>query len=179
MNNRFNNILSYFTKDIKDIRELVFYKQIKYNNGIKIFYKDKLILIYNIHYYYCYNYINNIFKSPSLKYIYKSKISYYSKSNNKTLYYKNNDTFNINNPNYINFYYLYNKYLNKIRFHYSIDGEELLFTYIIYYKNYKYIRTRNNKNIKLKFTSAQILIPNKYELDYYCKFFNIYLFIHN
>jgi hypothetical protein len=172
MNNRFNNILSYFTKDIKDIRELVFYKQIKYNIGIKIFYKDKLI--YNINYYYCYNYINNILKSNSLKYIYKSNISYYSKSNKKKLYYTKNDTLNINNPNYIKFYYLYNKYLNKIRFHYSIDSEELLFTYIIYYKNYKYIRTRNNKDIKLKFTSAQILIPNKYELDYYCKFFNLY-----
>jgi hypothetical protein len=29
-----------------------------------------------------------------------------------------------------------------------------------------------------KFTSLQILIPNKYELQYYCKFFNLY-FINN
>ena len=176
-----NNILSYFIKDIKDATELAFYKQINHNTIIKIFYKDTLIYMFNE---YCYNYIINIIKSRDYKFISKSNISYdYINYPFKYLYYKNDAKIKDNtSPNSILFNFKYNKYLNKTYFYYTRNNKTLLILLIIYYKKYKYIINYNRCkyiiNIDMyisinKFTSPQILIPNKYELDYYCKFFNI------
>jgi hypothetical protein len=66
--------------------------------------------------------------------------------------------------------------LKKINFKYISDSKYLLHIYIIYFNGYKYIINYNgNLMYRIhKFTSQYILIPNKYELQYYCKFFNIY-----
>ena len=158
MNNRFNNILSYFTKDIKDATERAFYKKIT-NYFIKILYKDKLL--YEIHKDYCNNFIRNISKSPALKYILKSNIAYDYITKVKYLYYKNDNKIKNYNPN------LNNTCLFNIR-----DNKTLLTIKIIYSNRFKYIIIFNlHKN---NFTSPHILISNKYELDYYCKLFNLY-----
>jgi hypothetical protein len=165
MNNQHNNILSYFIKDIKDATELAFYKQINHNNSIHIIYKDKKLYKISINNY-SWNYIHDIIKHSALKYIHKSNMSYNYKNNIKTLYYESNNnsiTFRFN---------IYNKYLKKKEFNYQIKRKSLLYVYISHYKEYKYIRMYAiSAN---KFTSLHILIPNKYELQYYCKFFNLY-----
>jgi hypothetical protein len=169
MNNSNNNILSYFIKDIKDATELAFYKQVNYYNFIQIFYKDKkLYELFN----YCYNYLNNIIKHSSLKYIRKSNISYDYTNKNKALYYKNDTKILNYNPNNITYYFTYTKYLNKTSLYYFINNTYCIFLSISYYKKYKYIM--NSTISTNKFTSPLILIPNKYELQYYCKFFNLY-----
>jgi hypothetical protein len=171
-----NNILSYFIKDIKDATELAFYKQINNKNIIQILYKDQILYKINNH---CYNYIKNIIKHIFLKYICKSNISYDYLNNIKTVYYKNDtkikDTFS--NSNSIKFQYtynIYNKFLNKTRIYYC-NNINCIFLTIFYSKKYKYIMINLSTTI---FTSPQILIPNKYELQYYCKFFNLY-FVNN
>ncbi len=175
--NQSNNILSYFIKDIKDAKELAFYKQKNHNTIINILYKDKLI--YKIDNY-CYNYITNIIKSLSIKFINKSNICYNYWYNCKYLYYKKDTIIKYPNPNSIKFYFNCNKYLNKTLFYIIRNNKTLLSVIFNYYKKYKYIRNYNfYTKISTKFTSPQILIPNKYELDYYCKFFNLYLFEHN
>jgi hypothetical protein len=168
MNNPNNNVLTYFIKDIKDAKERAFYKQINNNKIIQILYKDELIYVNND---FCYNYIHNIVKRNSSKYIatYKSCSMY----NLKFLYYKKDNTTRSNTPNYIKFHFTYKKYLNKNRFCYVINNNQILCLVIIYFKKYKYIM--NYIYNIAKFTSPQILIPNKYELDYYCKFVNIYI----
>ncbi len=171
-----NNILSYFIKDIKDATEVSFYKQINLNNGyIQILYKDELI--YNRSDY-LYNYINNIIKQKSNKYIRKPNITYNYINKYKILFYNQDRTMKFINPNHIRFYFTYNKYLQKLNFQYCMKDKYLLFVSIIYLKKYKYIiRNYNIYYIErsIKFTSSRILIPNKYELDYYCKFCNLYI----
>ena len=164
MNNHHDNILSYFIKDIKDATELAFYKEVNNNRLIEIFYKDKKLYKLSINNY-SYNYIHDIVKHSAYKYIHKSNMSYNYKNNIKTLYYESNNsiTFRFN---------IYNKYLKKKEFNYQIKRKSLLYVYIFYYKKYKYIR-RCAISAK-KFTSPHILIPNKYELQYYCKFFILY-----
>jgi len=171
--NQPNNILSYFIKDIKDAQELDFYRQINYfnNSHIKIKYKDKIL--YEIQGIYCYNHINNVVKGPSLRYMWNCKIYYSFSYNYKNLYYKKDRLIRSMNRNFIGYHFTYNKYLKKLDFEYFINSNKLLYISIIYYKKYKYIR--KYKGYKLsKFPSFIILIPNKYELHYYCKFFNLY-----
>ncbi len=169
MNNSNNNILSYFIKDIKDATERAFYKKIT-NRFIEILYKDKLL--YEIHKDYCNNFIRNISKSPALKYILKSNIAYDYITKVKYLYYKNDNKIKNYNPNFIKFSFLHNKYLNSTCLFYISYNKTLLSIKIIYSNIFKYIIISNlHKN---KFTSPHILISNKYELDYYCKFFNLY-----
>ena len=176
-NNLPNNILSYFIKDIKDATELAFYKQKNHNTIIYILYKNKLI--YKIDNY-CYNYIHNIIKSLSFKFIRKFNICYDYIKNYKYLYYKNDNIIKDYNSNYIKFYFTYKKYLKKTIFSIIRNNKTLLSVLFRYYKKYKYIRIYYlYTKISTKFTSPQILIPNKYELDYYCKLFNLYLFAHN
>jgi hypothetical protein len=172
MSNISDNILSYFIKDIKDATERAFYKQVNDTNDIKIFYKDKII--YRIYYSFCFNYIYNIVKLSSIKYIRKSNICYNYATNNKALYYKNDAKIKINNLNNItfDFTYIYNKYLIKIVFRYTINNNKLLFVSIKNYNQYIYISFNDKKSIK--YSKNLILIPNKYELSYYCKFFNLY-----
>ena len=167
-----NNILSYFIKDIKDETELALYKQINYywSRSVQILYKD--IPIFELYTGAIYNHIHNIEKHCSKKYIRKSNIAYDYINNTKALYYKNNIKIYHYNSNYIKFSFLYNTYLTKKSIYYVINNETVLRIFIIYYKKYKYI-INYNRCIDPKFTSPQILIPNKYELDYYCKFFNI------
>jgi len=115
MSNIYNNILSYFIKDIKDNNARSFYEQIKYENSgnIRIFHKD--LLLFQITNNYCYKYIDNIITNIDSKFIcnYKICCDYYDKY--KYLYYKNHD---INNYIMVNF--TYNKYLKKLNFHYCI-----------------------------------------------------------
>jgi hypothetical protein len=171
-----NNILSYFIKDIKSAKERAFYKQINepcFIHWIKIVYKDEIL--YEIKGKYCYNHINNIVKCLDLKYILNYNIwSNYTTC--KNLYYKKDAKIKFTNSNYIRLDFTYNKYLQKFNFGYHIDNKSLLYISIIYFKKYKYIKNRNSNGNKFrhKFTSAMILIPNKYELQYYCKFFNLY-----
>jgi hypothetical protein len=173
-----NNILSYFIKDIKSAKERAFYTQISDNGMIQIFYKDELIYTMKKNDYSC-NYINNKMKYWRYKYIATYKIFSNYHANYKYLYYKKDNQINIYNLNYITFYYLYiyNKYLNKRYFNYVNNNKDLLNISIVYFKKYKYIKHNNGmkqRKRSIKFTSPQILIPNKYELDYYCKFFNQY-----
>jgi len=176
MINQPNNILSYFIKDIKDAKELVFYKQIKINDFIQIVYKNKLL--YRITKNFFSNYINNRVKDLILHYVWNYKIRCNYRHNYKCLFYKKDNKLNSPNPNRISFtykYYKYNKYFNKIRFSYISNDKFLLFILIIYYNKYKYIKNYKDATYKNKFTSPKILIINKYELDYSCKFFNLYL----
>jgi hypothetical protein len=173
MNNQPNNILSYFIKDIKDAKELAFYRQINHNNGnIQILYKDEIL--YEIQGNYFYNRINNVVKWSALKYIWHYKIYYNVPYNCKLLYYKKDRQIKVVNLNYIRYHFTYNKYLKKLNFKYVINNIPLLYISIIYSKKYKYIRNRNGTRFRCEFTSAMILIPNKYELQYYCNFFNLY-----
>jgi hypothetical protein len=176
MNKRPNNILSYFIKDIKDATELAFYKQVIDNGMIRIFYKDKLI--YSMNEYSC-NYINNIKKNSFLTYIDTYKNGSYSIYKTKFLYYKKDNTIKLPSLNYIRINFIYNKYFNKRRVYYCMNNKYLLFVSILYFKKYKYIMNYNMYiERSIKFTSSRILIPNKYELDYYCKLFNLY-FVNN
>ena len=175
MINQPNNILSYFIKDIKDATELAFYKQINHNNSIHIIYKYKLIYLFDKYYY---NYINNIIKGSTCKYIDNYKICSNYGNNYKKLYYNNDNKITFNNPRCkcIKFYYLYlyNKYLNKNRFYYIINDNHVLILYIKNYNQYKYISITYTYKKSIKYSKNLILIPNKYELSYYCKFFNLY-----
>jgi len=176
MNNRPNNILSYFIKDIKDAKERAFYRQVNARGIFQIFYKDEILyeMINN-----CYNYKNNIVKVPSLKCILNYKIYFNYIFKYKYLYYKKDRRIRLSNPNYIRFNFIYNKYLKKINFQYIIDNKYILDISIIYYKKCKYSMVSDLYRSKNKFTSFMILIPNKYELHYYCKLFNLYFVINN
>ena len=92
---------------------MAFYKQVN-NKDIKILCKDELIYHKN---YYCHNYINNIIKHGSLKYIQKANIAFNYISNFKRLYYKKDNKINCFNSNFITFDFIYNKYLNKNLFY--------------------------------------------------------------
>jgi hypothetical protein len=177
MINIYNNILSYFIKDIKDNDARAFYEQIKYENSsnIRIFHKD--LLIFQITNNYCYKYIDNIITNIDSKFIcnYKICCDYYDKY--KYLYYKKDKQIQVYNLNYIKFYFTYNKDLKKIQFQYYINNKDLLIVSISYYNRYKFIRI--NKGFSNKFTSTHILIPNKYELHYYCKLYMILSFVIN
>ena len=172
MNKRPNNILSYFIKDIKDATELAFYKQINHNNGIiQIVYKDELI--YSLAEY-CFNYINNTIKLRYSKFIFNSYIMYNYLHKYKNLYYNKDTNINFASPNFIRIYFNYNKYLNKSCFYYSINNNHVLFVSIINYNQYKYISFTYTYKKLIKYSKNLILIPNKYELSYYCKFLNLY-----
>jgi len=171
MKHKFNNILSYFIKDINDPLERAFYKTKKPNNKIEIFYKDKLIYkIYFNTFQYIYDYKNNIIKRDS-RYcnykLYSDKATKYKK-----LFYNNNNTISKYNTKYIWYVYKQTKYFLKIRITYRIDNQIVIDNQVFYYNGYKYIRrcvlTYNN------FSHSQILIENKYELHYYNRFFNLY-----
>jgi hypothetical protein len=166
INNEPNNILSYFIRDIKDDKR-PFYRQVNNKGNISIFYKNDLL--YTIGFY-LHDYKKNIVKCISFKYISTSKICSDYDSKYKYLYYKND----INNYIMVNF--TYDKYLNKRCFYYYMNHKCLLFISIIHYTRYKFIRI--NKGYS-KFTSTHILIPNKYELHYYCKLLLIIYFVNN
>jgi len=172
INNQSNNILSYFIKDIKDDKR-PFYIQVNNKDNISIFYKNDLLYYSGLS---IRNYINNIIKSKSFKFISNYKILSNYANNYKILYYKNDRKINFGNKNYIEVYFTYNKYLNKQNFYYLVNNKYLLFISIIHYTRYKFIRI--NKGVLNKFASTHILIPNKYELHYYCKLFNLY-FVNN
>jgi hypothetical protein len=172
INNQSNNILSYFIKDIKDDKR-PFYIQVNNKDNISIFYKNDLLYYIGLS---IRNYINNIIKSKSFKFISTHKICSNSNNNFKFLYYKNDKKINFGNKNYIEIYFTYNKYLNKQIFNYFVNNNYLLLISIIYYTRYKFIKI--NKGYS-KFASTHILIPNKYELHYYCKLYMIIYFVNN
>jgi hypothetical protein len=171
-NNRSNNILSYFIKDIKDAKERAFYKQVNYNTHIKVFYKD--LLLYERTRYWCCNFLHNYEKNYPLNLLFNLKIKYNLKNNEKNLFYKEDVKIGYYNPNFITIYFYFDKYLKKEHFDFFNNNEHLLTTKIKYYTQYKYIYIYS-KFLLSKFTSPIVLIPNKYELNYYCKFFNLYL----
>ena len=166
---QYNNILSYFIKDIKDAKELALYKQTYYNNYKTIWYKNEIIFKINI--IHIYNYIFNIYKSSIIKCI-RSNYKISSYFNRKILYYKHDKTVKYGSSNYIMFYFIYKKYLVKTHFSYVINNISLLNIEIKYSNGYIYISNLYKRNNK--YTNNIILIMNKYELHYYNKFFNIY-----
>jgi hypothetical protein len=169
---QYNNILSYFIKDIKDAKELALYKQTYYNNYKTIWYKNEIICKINtIH---IYNYIFNIYKSSFINIKSNYKIS--SFSNSKNLYYKHDKTLRYGSLNYIYYMFIYKKYLVKTKFRY-VSNVLLLDTILKYHNKYKYIFKYDNLILykrNNKYTNNIILIMNKYELHYYNKFFNLY-----
>jgi hypothetical protein len=167
------NILSYFIKDIKDPIELAFYKQIKINNEVYIFYKKNLLYElddFNSATEIIWNYKQNImkfytggirnYKIYSCKYN-KYKLLYYKKDN-IIKEYKYND--------YIYYDYIYNKYLLKIKIEYRINETFLFENRIKYYNRFKFVYIYP---VHSKYKGVQICIINKYELHYNTRFFII------
>ena len=170
-NNPTNNIVSYFIKDIKDTNERAFYKQINNIDCIRILYKDKIIYEYGR--YYISNYLSNISKSFKLKFIYNNRIRSNYTAGYKILFYKKDGVIELQNPNCITFQFYTDKYLQKYYLDY-INNAKCLLTINIKYKNqYKYIYKRYRYNDKIRLINM-ILIPNKYELQYYSKLFLIF-----
>jgi len=127
---RYNNILSYFIKDIKDHKTHSFYKQKqkKYKDNIKIYYKKEIICEINSNY--KYNYILNIYKSSLTTYKSNYKIAF--NLNYKYFFYKKDNKVRLPNPNYIRYCFVYNKNFNKTQFNYTINNREFLSVLIIY-----------------------------------------------
>ena len=176
---RYNNILSYFIKDIKDAKEKALYKQKTYNTLKTILYKNEVIFeINNIH---IYKYIFNIYKSTLIDCV-KSNYKIASYLSYKHLYYKHDKTVKYGSSNFIYFRFIYKKYLVKTAFIYASNNISLLHTILKYHNRYKYIFKYSNGYIYIsnlykrnnKYTNNIILIMNKYELYYYNKFFNLY-----
>jgi len=150
-----NTILSYFIKDIKDPKELAFYKGIKTRKTIQIFYKDELL--YEIDSKDIFNYKTNICKTF---YSYCNYKLYSYKTTNykyKYLYYKNNNKIAVFNPYYIGYLYKQNKYLKKLVINYCSQNAYLINNKINYYKGYKYIFKDNEEDI-CKFSHSLIFI---------------------
>jgi hypothetical protein len=171
INNPTNNILSYFIKDIKDAKERAFYIQINNIDWIRILYKDKIIYEYGRHY--ISNYLYNISKSVKLKFIYNNKIRSNYTAGYKILFYKKDAVIELQNPNCITFQFYTDKYLQKYCLDYINNAKYLLVTNIKYYKQYKYIYKPYIYTDKIRLINM-ILIPNKYELQYYFKLFLIF-----
>ena len=176
INNPTNNILSYFIKDIKDAKERAFYKQINNTERIRILYKNKII--YEINSLYIINYLYDIIKSIKLDYIFSKKNSSNYTTGYKNLFYKKEGDIRLNNPNYIEIRFYKDKYLQKYHLEYINNAKYLLITNIKYYNQYKYIYKPYKYYYKIRLTiiitSPIILIPNKYELQYYSKLFQIF-----
>ncbi len=166
-----NNILSYFIKDIKDPIEQAFYRQQNYNDYIIILYKNEYL--FEINSFSIFNYILNIYKSRIINNI-KRNYKIQSYGYEKYLYYKHDKTLKTINYNFISFYYICKKYLVKTYFRYFIYSIIEFIMKVKYSNGYKYMY---NKYINNKYTKNIILIMNKYELNYYNKFFNIYLLV--
>ena len=173
-NNPTNNILSYFIKDIKDANERALYKQKNNTDWIRIFYKDKIIYEYGS--YYISNYLYNILKSVKVYYMFNNKILYNSTAGYKDLFYKKDGDIRLYNLNYISIQFYKDKYLQKYNLDYINNTQDLLTINIKYYNQYKYIY-KSFIDYKIGpitiITSPIILIPNKYELQYYSKLFQI------
>ena len=168
-----NNILSYFIKDIKDPKELAFYKSFNTTAYLEIFYKDELLYKMTfIPFNYCYNYKKNILKNFFLHCNYKLYSN--KRCKHKYLYYKNNNKISIANPDPDYIWYSYNqtKYLKKISISYKSNNKYLLNIKLLYHKGSKYI-FRFTKN-SIIFNQSLILIMNKYELHYY----NIFVYLY-
>jgi hypothetical protein len=175
-NNPTNNILAYFIKDIKDAKEQAFYKQINNTNNFIILYKDKKIYEYGP--LFISNYLYNILKSVKVNYMFNNKIRYNYRARYKNLFYKKDGHIHIYNPNYITIQFYQDKYLQKYNLNYVNEAQHLLTINIKYYNLYKYIykiwyiKLYNTANNYI--TSPMILIPNKYELQYYSKLLLIF-----
>jgi len=174
-----NNILSYFIKDIKDPLELNKYRYYNISRYfIEILYNEKLIYYHNINCNYIYNYITNICKAPYLKDIYTAKIRFSKNFKHKSLFYKEDNTINNISSNLINYEYIYNKYGNmcKQNFAYRINNKCILIIKIKYYNGSKYMYYNYKYKSKSGISAykSQILIMNKYELQYIKRFFNLY-----
>ncbi len=72
---------------------------------------------------------------------------------------------------YIHYYYRYRNSI-KYKYHFNYDDEDMKFNiYYYFYKNYQYKKlVGKGKN---KYNKSFILIPNKYELNYYSKYFHL------
>ena len=176
------NILSYFIKDIKDPIEMAKYSQSNSEYDIKILY-DPLVLIYHHskYYNYIYNYNNNITKSSCLRYIYtNSKFSSNSIRPHKYLYYNKDNKIKHHSSysyNYIEYHFICYKYMCKIYYRYRIDYYSVLSIKIKYYNRSKYIYYENTYNIQPNKYKSQILIMNKYELQFRKRFLYLYFAI--
>jgi hypothetical protein len=135
------------------------------------------------------NIIKNIFFSSIGNYKCESCI----KDKYKFLYYKNDKLARIDNFNFIYYDFSYTKYFSKKHYEYvisekanskanskankkanSIEEKLCAYTIIKYYKCFKYIYTKTNS---FKYKYVQIFIMNKYELNYFNKFFNLFFVV--
>ncbi len=177
------NIVSYFTKDKRTGNKLFdFFKNINRNYSWNIDRKNKIYYIY-----YKNKLIYYFYKGVILKFTNNIKIDTRSNSfsnykftkthNSKFLYYYMNNEINDNtldpftiNLAAIRYIFICKKYLQKYYF-FLLD---LFIRYKIYYTNYlRYIQIDKNE-IQNKYTNTIILVPNKYERQYYSKLFLIF-----
>jgi hypothetical protein len=169
-----NNILSYFIKDIKNPLTLEKYIQINNNSDIKIVYDSHFVLYhYNKYYNYIYNYNKNISKSDCFNSIFTRKKAYNKKTNYKRLFYKKDNKIKYGSLDFIDYKFIYNKYLYKINISYRIIYSVILNIKIKYYNKSKYMFCNKTMSSFNKYTS-QILIMNKYEIHYISRFFYLY-----
>jgi len=172
--NNLNNILSYFVKDITDLKEKALYIiSIDYFGYINIYYKTCII-------YWCKNnnianYIKNINKEIDI-YIQTNKIFKNFKFETKQIYYTSRHKYG--NITSIIYCYHLKKYLLKHTISYCVKSINVIKIRIIYYNMYKYKYKMNifNTNNKNKF---MILFTNKYELNYINTFFLLYFALIN
>jgi hypothetical protein len=180
----YDNILSYFIKDIIENNKAIKDNKANKANKENKANKDIKDLSYSVD---NYGYINIYYRTSIIYWCKKDKtyngIKAISKENN--IFLRTNKIFidfefkkkqifcNSRHINSIRYYYRLKKYLFKYNISYCIKYKNLRTIKIIYYNMYKYKYNINfyTKNKKIK---SAILFTNKYELNYINTFFRLY-----
>ena len=183
------NILSYFIYNVPDINKSKFsYGAL--NNSINIYYNSEVI--FSIDFYENYKYISNFSKNISRTfndnilvnfstYEYQKDLDLSISNSNIvkqyfTIYiYKDNKIWTEENDNYL---CIYSNILNSIKdkycYIYEITDIKLFYTKNQRLNNYFiYIYKKHNMIFTIKYNKSFILIPNKYELNYYSMYFHL------
>jgi len=183
------NILSYFIYNVPDINKSKFsYGAL--NNSINIYYNSEVI--FSIDFYENYKYISNFSKNISRTfndnilvnfstYEYQKDLDLSISNSNIvkqyfTIYiYKDNKIWTEENDNYL---CIYSNILNSIKYKYcyiyEITDIKLFYTKNQRLNNYFiYIYKKHNMIFTIKYNKSRILIPNKYELNYYSMYFHL------
>jgi len=178
------NILSYFTYKIAQ-SDRIFYSYSKKNDNkdIYIYYKNEIILeiCKNTNFCFILNCLSNIYKNMENNILIQLMTNKFDRNvllNHKYIYYKQDKIVSFLKAN-LNFISYYLKFIGSIRYKYNVYISNSI-------ANFKHIKYFYNKSIYIyggynyyKYTTYAILIPNKYELYYYSKYFHIYLAIIN
>jgi len=181
-----NNILSYFIKDIKDPLELNKYRYYNISGYyIQIYYHNILLYYHNIKTKHILNHITKVYRNSNRIHIHTSKLFTSKDVKHKILFYKKDSKISTiypinNSPNFISYNYIINnkkfKYLYKPYLSYKINYIWILIIKIKYYNGSKYMYYNDKYKSKSGISAykSQILIMNKYELQYISRFFNLY-----